>query len=118
MIVPLTTLYGPIDADGYPYYVFLVVGVVDLLLGVVYWLAWTRIWPKIGGYKIVVEKKASMLMEERLFGIGRSGRMATMLLRRVLASLLKAQSSFPLSRLEQGEKGGPTHANSSKQKSR
>jgi hypothetical protein len=57
MIVPFIPPSGPQNAQGYPYYIFPVVGVAVLLLGVVYWLAWTRIWPSIGGYRIVAEKK-------------------------------------------------------------
>ncbi|KAI1298405.1 amino acid/polyamine transporter I [Xylaria venustula] len=45
-----------INADGYPYYVFPVVGVGVLLLGVFYWVCWTKIWPAIGGYKIVATR--------------------------------------------------------------
>ncbi|KAI0969512.1 amino acid/polyamine transporter I [Xylaria arbuscula] len=45
-----------VNADGYPYYVFPVVGVGVLLLGVFYWVCWTKIWPAIGGYKIVATR--------------------------------------------------------------
>jgi hypothetical protein len=44
------------DAQGYPYYVFPIVGVGVLLLGAVYWLFWTKIIPRIGGYKVVADR--------------------------------------------------------------
>lgn len=50
-IPPTTT-----DPDGYPYYVFPIVGIAVLLFGAFYWLLYTRVWPKIGGYKIVSER--------------------------------------------------------------
>lgn len=37
------------NADGYPYYAFPLVGTGVLLLGVVYWLLWTRVWPRWSG---------------------------------------------------------------------
>jgi hypothetical protein len=33
-----------------------VVGVGVLLLGVVYWCFWTKVFPRIGGYKVVAER--------------------------------------------------------------
>ncbi|EWC44884.1 hypothetical protein DRE_00943 [Drechslerella stenobrocha 248] len=56
MIIPFVPPDGPISAGGYPYYVFPIVGIAVILLGVVYWALWTKIWPKIGGYKVVAEK--------------------------------------------------------------
>lgn len=55
-IVPFIPPNGDWNAEGYPYYVFPVVGVGVLLLGVVYWTFWTKIVPRIGGYKIVAER--------------------------------------------------------------
>ncbi|UNI23803.1 hypothetical protein JDV02_009600 [Purpureocillium takamizusanense] len=55
-IVPFIPPEGSWTADGYPYYVFPVVGVGVLLLGGVYWTFWTRILPYFGGYKIVSER--------------------------------------------------------------
>ncbi|KAF2196989.1 amino acid transporter [Delitschia confertaspora ATCC 74209] len=55
-VVPFIPPDGDWNAEGYPYYVFPVVGVGVLLLGVFYWVCWTKIWPKIGGYKIVAER--------------------------------------------------------------
>jgi hypothetical protein len=43
------------NADGYPYYAFPLVGTGVLLLGAVYWLLWTRVWPKWSGYDVVAE---------------------------------------------------------------
>ncbi|AEO56501.1 hypothetical protein MYCTH_2090611 [Thermothelomyces thermophilus ATCC 42464] len=34
------------NADGYPYYAFPLVGTGVLLLGALYWLVWTRLWPE------------------------------------------------------------------------
>ncbi|KAF5022866.1 hypothetical protein F66182_5099 [Fusarium sp. NRRL 66182] len=48
---------GDLNADGYPYYVFPVVGVGVLILGGVYWSFWTKIFPRIGGYKIVADRR-------------------------------------------------------------
>jgi hypothetical protein len=28
-----------------------------LLLGAFYWVCWTKIWPKLGGYRIVAERR-------------------------------------------------------------
>lgn len=58
-IVPFIPPDGAIDPDGYPYYVYPIVGVGVLLLGVVYWFLWTRVWPNIGGYRIVAERFVS-----------------------------------------------------------
>lgn len=55
-VTPFIPPNGSWNADGYPYYVFPVVGVGVLLLGVVYWVCWTKIWPAIGGYKIVATR--------------------------------------------------------------
>ncbi|PVH93286.1 high-affinity methionine permease-like protein [Periconia macrospinosa] len=55
-IVPFIPPDGDWNAEGYPYFVFPIVGVGVLLLGGVYWTAWTKIWPKLGGYKIVSER--------------------------------------------------------------
>ncbi|KAK3685177.1 amino acid permease-domain-containing protein [Podospora appendiculata] len=43
------------NADGYPYYAFPIVGCAVLLLGVVYWAFWIKVWPKLGGYVVVAE---------------------------------------------------------------
>jgi len=40
----------------YPYYVFPVVGVGVLVVGVVYWAVWTKLLPRLGGYKVVSER--------------------------------------------------------------
>lgn len=50
---------GDLDPDGYPYYVFPVVGVAVLLAGAVYWLFWKRLLPKIWGYSIETEHRIS-----------------------------------------------------------
>ncbi|KAM0234923.1 hypothetical protein ACHAPO_006288 [Fusarium lateritium] len=54
--VPFIPPDGDWNADGYPYYVFPVVGVGVLILGAVYWTFWTKIFPKIGGYKVVADR--------------------------------------------------------------
>jgi amino acid transporter len=55
-LVPFIPPTGDWNAEGYPYYVFPVVGVGVLILGGIYWACWTKIWPAIGGYKIVAER--------------------------------------------------------------
>jgi hypothetical protein len=55
-LVPFIPPVGDWDAEGYPYFVFPVVGVGVLLLGVVYWVCWTKIWPAIGGYRIEAQR--------------------------------------------------------------
>jgi uncharacterized membrane protein len=55
-ITPFIPPDGDWNAEGYPYYVFPVVGVGVLLLGVVYWTFWTKIVPRIGGYKILAQR--------------------------------------------------------------
>ncbi|KAF2792199.1 amino acid transporter [Melanomma pulvis-pyrius CBS 109.77] len=55
-LVPFIPPDGDWNADGYPYYVFPVVGVGVLLLGVVYWACWTKLWPRVGGYKIATDR--------------------------------------------------------------
>ncbi|CAJ2504681.1 Uu.00g120750.m01.CDS01 [Anthostomella pinea] len=55
-LVPFIPPTGAWDAEGYPYYVFPVVGVGVLLLGGVYWACWSKIWPAIGGYKVVATR--------------------------------------------------------------
>jgi hypothetical protein len=44
------------NSTSYPYYVFPLVGVGVLLLGVLYWGLWAKVWPKLGGYKVVAER--------------------------------------------------------------
>ncbi|OIW22503.1 amino acid transporter [Coniochaeta ligniaria NRRL 30616] len=55
-IVPFIPPEGNWNADGYPYYVFPIVGLGVLLLGVLYWALWTKVWPRLGGYKIVATR--------------------------------------------------------------
>ena len=55
-VTPFIPPNGNWNADGYPYYVFPVVGVGVLFLGGFYWVCWTKIWPAIGGYKIVATR--------------------------------------------------------------
>jgi hypothetical protein len=55
-IVPFIPPKGSWDADGYPYYVFPVVGWGVMFLGALYWLGWTRVWPRLGGYRIFAER--------------------------------------------------------------
>jgi hypothetical protein len=40
------------NADGYPYYAFPLVGTGVLVLGAVYWLLWTRVFPRWRGYTL------------------------------------------------------------------
>ncbi|KAF3904640.1 hypothetical protein ABW21_db0206022 [Orbilia brochopaga] len=63
-IVPFVPPTGSIDGEGYPYYVFPIVGIAVILLGIVYWVLWTRVWPRIGGYKIVAERSIGADGEE------------------------------------------------------
>ena len=56
VLVPFIPPDGDWNADGYPYYVFPIVGVGVLLLGAFYWFCWTGLWPKFGGYKIVANR--------------------------------------------------------------
>ena len=55
-LVPFIPPTGDWSADGYPYYIFPVVGVGVLLLGAVYWLLWIKVWPAIRGHKIIAER--------------------------------------------------------------
>jgi amino acid transporter len=55
-LVPFIPPEGSWDADGYQYYIFPVVGVGVLILGAIYWAFWTKIFPRLGGYKIVSER--------------------------------------------------------------
>jgi hypothetical protein len=50
--VPFIPPTGSWTADGYPYYVFPIVGVGVLLLGAVYWAFWTKVFPHFGGYRV------------------------------------------------------------------
>ncbi|KAJ0124545.1 high-affinity methionine permease [Diaporthe amygdali] len=58
-IVPFIPPTGSWNAEGYPYYVFPVVGVGVLILGGVYWTVWTKVLPSIGGYKVVAERSVT-----------------------------------------------------------
>ncbi|KAK0732046.1 amino acid/polyamine transporter I [Lasiosphaeris hirsuta] len=55
-IVPFIPPDGDWNADGYPYYIFPVVGVGVLILGALYWTLWTKFWPAVRGHKIVSER--------------------------------------------------------------
>ena len=58
-IVPFIPPDGANDPDGYPYYVFPVVGVGVLLGGAAYWYIWKRLLPKLLGYAIETEHRIS-----------------------------------------------------------
>lgn len=45
------------SSTTYPYYVFPVVGVGVLVLGMAYWVFWTQILPRLGGYKVMSERR-------------------------------------------------------------
>ncbi|KAB8446269.1 hypothetical protein FH972_025249 [Carpinus fangiana] len=55
-ITPFIPPTGPTDPNGYPYYVFPIVGVGVLLAGAFYWLLWARVWPRLGHYQIESER--------------------------------------------------------------
>ena len=55
-IVPFIPPDGSFDSTSYPYYVFPIVGVGVLLLGVLYWLVWLRLLPRLRGYEIESER--------------------------------------------------------------
>ncbi|KAH7121147.1 high-affinity methionine permease-like protein [Dendryphion nanum] len=55
-LVPFIPPDSDWNAEGYPYYVFPIVGVGVLLLGATYWLFWKRILPKLFGYKITTTR--------------------------------------------------------------
>lgn len=56
LVVPFVPPQGNRDADEYAYYVFPVVGVAVLLLGVVYWEHWTSVLPCLDGYMVASER--------------------------------------------------------------
>lgn len=56
VVVPFIPPNGSWNADGYPYYVFPVVGVGVLLFGAVYWAIWTKVLPAVGGYRVESER--------------------------------------------------------------
>ncbi|KAG6359698.1 hypothetical protein INS49_010750 [Diaporthe citri] len=58
-IVPFIPPTGSWDAEGYPYYIFPVVGVGVLILGGIYWTVWTKVLPSIGGYKVVADRRVT-----------------------------------------------------------
>ncbi|TGZ82347.1 amino acid permease [Ascodesmis nigricans] len=43
-------------STSYPHYVFPVVGVGVLILGVFYWAIWAKLKPKLGGYRVEAER--------------------------------------------------------------
>ena len=47
------------NAHGYPYYAFPIAVEGVLVLGVVYWAVWARLWPWLGGYAIVAQRVVS-----------------------------------------------------------
>ncbi|EFX06011.1 high affinity methionine permease [Grosmannia clavigera kw1407] len=55
MMVPFWPPAPGWDPEGYPYYIFPVVGVGVLVLGAVYWLVWTQIGPWLGSYRLEPE---------------------------------------------------------------
>lgn len=55
-LVPFIPPESNWDEEGYPYYVFPIVGVGVLILGAAYWAVWTKLWPKLGGYRIEAER--------------------------------------------------------------
>lgn len=58
-IVPFIPPTGASSPDGYPFYVFPIVGVGVLLLGAAYWVLWTQALPKVLNYRIVSERYTS-----------------------------------------------------------
>lgn len=55
-VAPFIPPTGSWNADGYPYFVFPVVGVAVLILGAVYWAVWFRMWPAFRGYRIEAQR--------------------------------------------------------------
>jgi hypothetical protein len=49
---PITAQAGTDEDSGYPYYIFPVVGISVLLMGVAYWAVWKKVAPRLGGYTL------------------------------------------------------------------
>jgi amino acid transporter len=58
-IVPFIPPTGVNNPEGYPFYVFPIVGVAILLGGAVYWVFWKRVLPKVLGYRIETQHRIS-----------------------------------------------------------
>ncbi|KAF2151225.1 amino acid transporter [Myriangium duriaei CBS 260.36] len=58
-ITPFIPPTGDLSAAGYPYYVFPVVGIAVLGLGIAWWYWFMKLWPRIAGHKIVAERFVS-----------------------------------------------------------
>lgn len=56
VLVPFIPPDGDWNTEGYPYYVFPVVGVAVLLFGAFYWAIWTKVWPWARGHKIISDR--------------------------------------------------------------
>lgn len=46
VVTPFVPPNGDWNSDGYPYYAYPLAGTAILLLGALYWLVWTRLWPE------------------------------------------------------------------------
>ena len=40
------------NAQGYPYYTFPLCGLAIFVIGFLYWVLWSKIFPRLGGYRI------------------------------------------------------------------
>lgn len=60
VVTPFVPPNSDWNADGYPYYLFPLVGTGVLGLGAVYWLLWTRVFPSWRGYTSVPRDDAAI----------------------------------------------------------
>ena len=77
-ITPFVPPNSDWNADGYPYYAFPLVGTGVLVFGALYWVLWTKVWPRIGGYTVVAERIIDENTGEEVIrynkvGVGRLG---------------------------------------------
>lgn len=57
VVLVIVPFIPPIEnTTSYPYYAFPLVGVAVLLFGGLYWVIWSKVWPRIRGYKVVAEQ--------------------------------------------------------------
>ncbi|ORY71869.1 amino acid/polyamine transporter I [Pseudomassariella vexata] len=52
LVMPLVPSPTGRNAQGYPYFVFPVAGLGILAIGALYWVAWAKVFPRLGGYRI------------------------------------------------------------------
>ena len=57
LVAPYIRPPGGVGDTSLPYWLHAVVATAAMLLGVIYWVLWRVVWPKLGGYKLSLKEE-------------------------------------------------------------